>query len=235
MPAVVIRQCKAWRRRDSVFLYFEDNAGVIVNPKGEMKGSAATGPVAKQCVSASASSSRRSYLYSCSLLSCCQPICSVSLAAAHSAIWKPPAHCWLTRSSLLLLGEDCSAPACSSVFVTYYQSGSASSRPAPLDWLASSRHQCPSFPHHVEHCSSVLACLVSQRQAFRVPRWRDVSSIVRPSCSGLIRFCRPILLLVSLSSPHLPFITDHLHGHCCISPPQSHVFVMLLVMSYHTH
>ena len=42
-PAVVIRQRKPWRRRDGVFLYFEDNAGVIVNPKGEMKGSAITG------------------------------------------------------------------------------------------------------------------------------------------------------------------------------------------------
>jgi len=52
MPAVVIRQRKAWRRRDGVFLYFEDNAGVIVNPKGEMKGSAITGPVAKECVRA---------------------------------------------------------------------------------------------------------------------------------------------------------------------------------------
>ncbi len=29
---------------------FQDNAGVIVNPKGEMKGSAITGPVAKECV-----------------------------------------------------------------------------------------------------------------------------------------------------------------------------------------
>lgn len=28
---------------------FTDNAGVIVNPKGEMKGSAITGPVAKEC------------------------------------------------------------------------------------------------------------------------------------------------------------------------------------------
>ncbi|CDR98570.1 hypothetical protein [Sporisorium scitamineum] len=49
MPAVVVRQRKPWRRRDGVFLYFEDNAGVIVNPKGEMKGSAITGPVAKEC------------------------------------------------------------------------------------------------------------------------------------------------------------------------------------------
>ncbi|KAJ6643490.1 60S ribosomal protein L23 [Pseudolycoriella hygida] len=49
MPAVVIRQRKPFRRRDGVFLYFEDNAGVIVNNKGEMKGSAITGPVAKEC------------------------------------------------------------------------------------------------------------------------------------------------------------------------------------------
>jgi ribosomal protein L14 len=89
-PAVVVRQRKSWRRKDGVFIYFEDNvrrrlrrcvaralprtvpphrrlrsphcaprppplphklplqAGVIVNPKGEMKGSAITGPVAKE-------------------------------------------------------------------------------------------------------------------------------------------------------------------------------------------
>lgn len=38
MPAVVVRQRKAWRRKDGVFIYFEDNGGVIVNNKGEMKG-----------------------------------------------------------------------------------------------------------------------------------------------------------------------------------------------------
>jgi large subunit ribosomal protein L23e len=71
MPAVVVRQSKPWRRGDGVYLYFEDNAGVvripglrpkrkrcgiwngltdvqIVNPKGEMKGSAITGPVGKE-------------------------------------------------------------------------------------------------------------------------------------------------------------------------------------------
>merc|ERR1712098_158748 len=48
-PAVVVRQSKAFRRKDGTFLYFEDNAGVIVNNKGEMKGSAVTGPVAKEC------------------------------------------------------------------------------------------------------------------------------------------------------------------------------------------
>uniref|UniRef100_A0A8C5LEP9 Large ribosomal subunit protein uL14 n=1 Tax=Jaculus jaculus TaxID=51337 RepID=A0A8C5LEP9_JACJA len=35
--------------QNGVFLYFEDSAGVIVNNKGEMKGSAITEPVAKEC------------------------------------------------------------------------------------------------------------------------------------------------------------------------------------------
>merc|ERR1712226_655807 len=48
-PAVIIRQRKTFRRKDGQFIYFEDNAGVIVNNKGEMKGSAITGPVAKEC------------------------------------------------------------------------------------------------------------------------------------------------------------------------------------------
>lgn len=29
MPAVIVRQSKPWRRQDGVFLYFEDNAGVV--------------------------------------------------------------------------------------------------------------------------------------------------------------------------------------------------------------
>jgi len=49
MPGVVIRQRKPYRRKNGVFIYFEDNAGVIVNNKGEMKGSAITGPVSKEC------------------------------------------------------------------------------------------------------------------------------------------------------------------------------------------
>ena len=48
-PAIIVRQRKPWRRKNGVFLYFEDNAGVIVNSKGEMKGSAVTGPVGKEC------------------------------------------------------------------------------------------------------------------------------------------------------------------------------------------
>ena len=49
LQAVVVRQRKAYRRREGYYIYFEDNAGVIVNPKGEMKGSAVSGPVAKEC------------------------------------------------------------------------------------------------------------------------------------------------------------------------------------------
>merc|ERR1712130_1030499 len=37
MPAVIIRQRKTFRRKDGQFIYFEDNAGVIVNNKGEMR------------------------------------------------------------------------------------------------------------------------------------------------------------------------------------------------------
>jgi large subunit ribosomal protein L23e len=48
-PAIVVRQRKTFRRLDGVFIFFEDNAGVIVNNKGEMKGSAVLGPVAKEC------------------------------------------------------------------------------------------------------------------------------------------------------------------------------------------
>ena len=48
MPAIIIRQRKSFRRKDGTVLYFEDNAGVIVNPKGEMKGSGIAGPVAKE-------------------------------------------------------------------------------------------------------------------------------------------------------------------------------------------
>eukprot|EP00747_Dinoflagellata_sp_TGD_P125659 gnl/TRDRNA2_/TRDRNA2_174190_c0_seq11.p1 gnl/TRDRNA2_/TRDRNA2_174190_c0~~gnl/TRDRNA2_/TRDRNA2_174190_c0_seq11.p1 ORF type:complete len:141 (-),score=39.08 gnl/TRDRNA2_/TRDRNA2_174190_c0_seq11:119-541(-) len=49
LKGVIVRQKRPWRRPDGVFIRFEDNAGVIVNDKGEMKGSAITGPVAKEC------------------------------------------------------------------------------------------------------------------------------------------------------------------------------------------
>jgi ribosomal protein L14 len=34
---------------DEIDIYYLDNAGVIINAKGEMKGSAITGPVGKEC------------------------------------------------------------------------------------------------------------------------------------------------------------------------------------------
>uniref|UniRef100_A0A1B0BVQ3 Large ribosomal subunit protein uL14 n=1 Tax=Glossina palpalis gambiensis TaxID=67801 RepID=A0A1B0BVQ3_9MUSC len=49
MPPTVIRQRKPFRRKDGVFIYFEYNAGVIVNNTGEMNGSAITVPIAKEC------------------------------------------------------------------------------------------------------------------------------------------------------------------------------------------
>lgn len=49
MPGIIVRQRKAFRRKEGVFIHFEDSAGVIVNNKGEMKGSAVAGPVAKEC------------------------------------------------------------------------------------------------------------------------------------------------------------------------------------------
>ena len=36
--AVIVRQRKLWRKRDGYFIYFKDNAGVIVSNKGDMKG-----------------------------------------------------------------------------------------------------------------------------------------------------------------------------------------------------
>merc|ERR1712025_219259 len=47
--AVIIRQRKKFRRPEGTSIYFDDNAGVIVNQKGEMTGSTIIGPVAKEC------------------------------------------------------------------------------------------------------------------------------------------------------------------------------------------
>jgi len=46
--AVVVRQKKPYRRRDGVWVQFEDNAAVIMTPEGEMKGSEIRGSVAKE-------------------------------------------------------------------------------------------------------------------------------------------------------------------------------------------
>lgn len=49
VPAVLIRQRKSWRRKDGVFVSFEDNAAVVITAKGDIKGTAIAGPVAKEC------------------------------------------------------------------------------------------------------------------------------------------------------------------------------------------
>lgn len=46
--AVIVRQRKAFRRVEGVWVQFEDNAAVIITPEGEMKGSEIRGPVAKE-------------------------------------------------------------------------------------------------------------------------------------------------------------------------------------------
>lgn len=44
MPAVVVRQSKPWRRADGIFLYFEDNAGVVSHtPRTRGRGGIALG------------------------------------------------------------------------------------------------------------------------------------------------------------------------------------------------
>merc|ERR1711907_260409 len=47
--AIIIRQRKPFRRVEGNFVQFEDNAGVVVNQLGEPKGTAISGPVAKEC------------------------------------------------------------------------------------------------------------------------------------------------------------------------------------------
>jgi large subunit ribosomal protein L14 len=48
--AVIIRQKKEYRRPNGMRVSFEDNAAVIVNEKGEPKGTIVKGPVAKEAI-----------------------------------------------------------------------------------------------------------------------------------------------------------------------------------------
>lgn len=48
LKAVIIRQKRMFRRIDGTRLCFEDNAGVIVSPEGEPKGTEVRGPVARE-------------------------------------------------------------------------------------------------------------------------------------------------------------------------------------------
>lgn len=46
--AVIVRQRKAYRRAEGIWIQFESNAAVIITPDGEMKGSEIRGAVAKE-------------------------------------------------------------------------------------------------------------------------------------------------------------------------------------------
>jgi large subunit ribosomal protein L14 len=46
--AVIVRQRKPYRRPEGNWIQFEDNAGVIMTPEGEMRGSEIRGPVARE-------------------------------------------------------------------------------------------------------------------------------------------------------------------------------------------
>lgn len=48
--AVVIRQKKEYRRKSGMRVKFEDNAAILINEKGEPRGTKIKGPVAKEAV-----------------------------------------------------------------------------------------------------------------------------------------------------------------------------------------
>ena len=48
--AVIVRQKKEYRRPDGMRVQFEDNAAVLVDDKGEPKGTIVKGPIAKEVV-----------------------------------------------------------------------------------------------------------------------------------------------------------------------------------------
>ncbi len=50
VTAIIVRQRKEYRRADGTRVRFEDNAAVLVNEKGETRGSQIKGPVAKEAV-----------------------------------------------------------------------------------------------------------------------------------------------------------------------------------------
>jgi large subunit ribosomal protein L14 len=50
LRTVIVRQRKEYRRSNGMRIKFEDNAGVVVDEKGEPKGSQIKGPVAKEAV-----------------------------------------------------------------------------------------------------------------------------------------------------------------------------------------
>jgi len=50
VQAVIVRQRKEYRRKNGIRIKFEDNAAVLVDEKGNAKGSRIKGPVSKEAV-----------------------------------------------------------------------------------------------------------------------------------------------------------------------------------------
>ena len=48
LPAIIVRQKKPFRRKSGNWIQFQDNAAILITPEGEMKGTEARGPVAKE-------------------------------------------------------------------------------------------------------------------------------------------------------------------------------------------
>lgn len=46
--AIVVRQCKEYRRTDSMRIKFEDNAAALITPEGAPRGSEIKGPMARE-------------------------------------------------------------------------------------------------------------------------------------------------------------------------------------------
>ncbi|MBN2042514.1 MAG: 50S ribosomal protein L14 [Candidatus Aenigmarchaeota archaeon] len=50
LRAVIVRQRKEYKRPDGIHVQFEDNAAVVVDEKGDPKGTQIKGPIAKEAV-----------------------------------------------------------------------------------------------------------------------------------------------------------------------------------------
>lgn len=50
VKAIIVRQRKPYRRADGTWVQFDDNAGIIVEPNGDPKGSDVRGPVAQEAI-----------------------------------------------------------------------------------------------------------------------------------------------------------------------------------------
>lgn len=50
--AIVVRQKKIWKRKDGVNICFEDNACVLIDAKGELRGTQIAGPIPREVAEA---------------------------------------------------------------------------------------------------------------------------------------------------------------------------------------